>query len=395
MFFKRKKKKGFTLVEILVSISILVTILAIVTKLLFDFSRSAYRVSFQIKNTETIRNIFRKLEYTFIRSRTVIYKYEIERGRPGTVSELKGKCQSQIAPFFAPITCMEVQPTNLPFDSGLNVLRSGKDMIILSAPVFSKAHTDVTTDTIDRIDTAQSGGIETIGTIIGSGGLIDIYGYYPYTQLPKHGDYLTSDPLDVDQPPGIGPAYPTASKNDVFILYRDGERNLRMYQLPSLAVVPTVGAVTHQGEPYSRYQDGFLPDGITPKYSYKGNILGVKLASGIEKTITTFVNDVRTETPYNIFTYYTPTEELKFEDNLLAANAKNVSSKLKSATDDEKKAIGLVTAVRIKLTKSSDYEVKSSDNVTSGIYEPSTYRKRIDEKTKETLFRLNRSDTIN
>ena len=383
MFFKIKNKKGFTLVEILVSISILVTILAIVTKLLFDFSRSAYRVSFQIKNTETIRNIFRKLEYTFIRSRTVIHKYEIERARPLTLSinELKGDCGDPNSTSYTSVSCMETPAFNAAsFSTGLKILRSGKDMIILSSPVYSKLLTDST----DKIDVSP--GIETIPP------LSIKYGYYPYTSLPNKGDYLTSDPLDVDQAPGSGPAYTNASKNDVFILYRDGKKNLRMYQLTSLAVVP-VGSPNHGGTPYSRYQDGFLPDGITPKYSYKGNILGAKIATGIEKTITTFNNSgVRIETPYDIFTYYTPTEELKFEDN---GGTINVSSKLKSGTDLEKVAIGQVTAVRVKLTKSSDYDVKFSDNVTSGIYEPSTYRKRIDEKTKETLFRLNRVDTLN
>lgn len=393
MFFKIKKKKGFTLVEILVSISILVTILAIVTKLLFDFSRSAYRISFQIKNTETIRNIFRKLEYTFIRSRAVIHKYEIERARPLTLSinELKGYCGNPTnATSYTSVSCMETPAFNAAsFSTGLKILRSGKDMLILSAPVFSKSPLDA----IDKIDTAQSGMIETIS---GIGGLASIYGYYPYNELPTHGDYLTSDPLDVDQPPGIGPAYTTASKNDVFILYRDGEKNLRMYQLPSLAVVPN-GSTNHQGTPYSRYQDGFLPDGTTPKYSYKGNILGVKLASGIEKTITTFNNaGGRIETPYTIFSYYTPTKELKFEDDgITNPFAKNVSAKLKSATVEEKKEIGQVTAVRIKLNKSSDYDVRFVDNFTSGIYEPTQYKKRIDEKTKETLFRLNRVDTLN
>lgn len=377
MFFKIKKKKGFTLVEILVSISILVTILAIVTKLLFDFSKSAYRVSFQIKNTETIRNIFRKLEYTFIRSRAVIYKYEIERGRAGLITNLKGDCGDHGTTSHSPIDCLEGTSPN-------KFLRSGKDMLILSAPVLSKAHTNITTDTIDRIDTDASNQKETIPTG---------YGYpYPYLDLPNKGDYLTSDPFDIDQAPGTWPLYPNASKNDVFILYRDGKKNLRMYQLPSFALVPA-GSVTHSGKPYSRYQDGFLPDEVTPKYSYKGNILGAKIASGIEKTITTFNNaGGRIETPYSIFSYYTPTEELKFEDN---GGTINVSSKLKSATDTEKVAIGQVTAVRIKLTKSSDYDVKFTDNMTSGIYEPTIYKKRIDEKTKETLFKLNRVDTLN
>jgi len=372
MFFRIKKKKGFTLVEILVSISILVTILAIVTKLLFDFSKSAYRVSFQIQNTETIRNIFRKLEKQLINARAVIYEYDIVTARANSITQLKGDCKSQVSPFGS-INCV---------NSGK--LKSGNDMMIVSLPVYNR---DLTSQSPEYKSGVGNEGIVTgnYGTVYSTpaGG---IFPNYPYLSLPNLGDNLTSDPLDVNT---------TASANDVVIVYRDSKKNLRIYQLPS-KVLDTRPTSVNINKPYSRYED-------ESAYSYKGEILGAKLAENIEETITGFDNNyIRTETPYDIFTYYTPTKELKVEPantvvvdkgKLVPATSTLSASEVVTATD-----VAHVSAIRIKLTKASNYNYLHRDpiNTTLRPYEITNKdKKRIDEKTKETLITLNRSDTLN
>ena len=370
MFFKRKKKKGFTLVEILVSISILVTILAIVTKLLFDFSKSAYRVSFQIQNTETIRNIFRKLEKQLMNARAVIYQYDIVAARANSITQLKGNCKSQVSPFGS-IDCVNN-----------NKLKSGNDMMIVSLPVYN------------RILTGQSpeylSGPGYQGIVTGSYGTVystpsgGNFTNYPYISLPNLGENLTSDPLDVNTP---------ASANDVLIIYRDSKKNLRIYQLPS-KVTDIRPTSVNNGEPFSRYLDDTT-------YVYKGEILGSMLAPNIEETITGFDNNnIRTETPYDIFTYYTPTRELKVEpaNTVVIDKGKLVPGTSTLAEAVTATDVAHVSAIRIKLTKASNYNYLHTDPIDTSIrpYEITVKdKKRIDEKTKETLITLNRSDTIN
>ena len=372
MFFKRKKKKGFTLVEILVSISILVTILAIVTKLLFDFSRSAYRVSFQIQNTETIRNIFRKLEKQLMNARAVIYQYDIANARSNIITQLKGNCKSQVSPF-GEINCV---------NSGK--LKSGNDMMIVSLPVYNR---NLTSQSPEYLNGVGNEGIVTgsysTAYLTPTGG---IFANYPYTSLPNLGENLTSDPLDVNTP---------ASANDVLIVYRDSKKNLRMYQLPS-KLIDLRPLSVNINKPYSRYLDDST-------YVYKGEILGSMLAPNIEETITGFDNsNIRTETPYDIFTYYTPTKELKVEpaNTVVIDKGKLVPGTSTLPTADAVTAtdVAHVSAIRIKLTKASNYNYLHTDpiNTTLRPYEITNKdKKRIDEKTKETLITLNRSDTIN
>ena len=73
----KKRAFGFTLLEILISMSILITITGIITKALFDFSRTAYFVTSQIKSNELLRSTFTKLEQKLFASSSVIYQYNL------------------------------------------------------------------------------------------------------------------------------------------------------------------------------------------------------------------------------------------------------------------------------------------------------------------------------
>lgn len=370
MFFRKNKKKGFTLVEIMVSISILVTILAIVTKLLFDFSKSAYRVSFQMKNTETIRSIFRKIEKQLMNARSVIYRYDIATARSNSITDLREGCREQVSPYGS-TPCVV---------SGK--LKSGKEILIVSLPVMNRSSAGGATQ--DPIMDPSSGvvnsnAIPTYQTVSVNDYIPPIGGQianYPYKSLPTLGDYKTSDPLDVNR---------VDSENDVVIIYKDSKKSLRLYQLPS-RVLETTGPFINQ--PFSRYKDD-------TSYQYKGEIRGSKLAENIEDSFTVIdpVTSMRNEVDYNLFTYYTPTEELPY------SSGSTEKGKLVTAGNPVTPSqVAQVLAVRVKITKASDYDVKFNDPIdtTNRPRETSSaLKKRIDEKTKETIFRLNRSDTIN
>lgn len=373
MFFRKNKKKGFTLLEVMVSIGILVTILAIVTKLLFDFSKSAYRVSFQMKNTENIRIIFRKIEKQLMNARSVIYRYDITTAR-GNITELKGNCRQQVSPYGA-ISC---------FDSGK--LKSGNQMLIVSLPVFHRGTTDQTPlmrSDPGTVDTAAASTYKTLSVDDYVSPPLGTIPNYPYKSLPTLGDYRTSDPLDVNR---------AASENDVVIMYKDSKKNLRLYQLPS-SVVDTTAGSPFVNKPFSRYSD-------ETNYQYKGEILGAKLAENIEDTITTYTDaNVRKEVDYDLFTYYTSTEELPYS---VGSSEKGKLVTIGNPVTPTQ--VAQVLAVRVKITKASDYDVKFNDPVDAtnrpretitDINSPNYFKKRIDEKTKESLFRLSRADTIN
>lgn len=81
---KNKLRKGFTLVEILVTISILVSISAMLTRMLFNFTRDAFVITSQMKSNKMLTDAINRIEGLKRDSVAILPSYNIGVYKPST-----------------------------------------------------------------------------------------------------------------------------------------------------------------------------------------------------------------------------------------------------------------------------------------------------------------------